>query len=412
MPDTVAMPETVPSTRRSRLIDAVLAACVAIPGIAAIPFSKLGGTSSSALTVVALLVGGASVYARYRYPVVAVAAAAATYVVAAQAGSFNPNGSSVSVALVTVGVLLWTVVMSYSLGSFRPLSWSLVGLALVIVVTQWNDLNSNFNPFPTMLAIGPWLVGWLMRSHRELARALDARAAELSSERQRYAAEAVRYERARIARELHDVVAHCMSIVVVQASAGQRLDDADPAVTDQLLDDIRELARQAECDMAGLTRLLQGDSESASARPLSRAVLDQLVDHARSAGTAVEMTVTGDLGAVPAPAAAALGRVLQEGLTNAVKHAPGAPVVVTFIANAQETSLEIRSAPGVSASSPLQGEGGGNGLRGLAERVTELGGTLHGAPTTSGGWLLSAVIPTAADELDWPAELQLTVRPW
>jgi signal transduction histidine kinase len=310
----------------------------------------------------------------------------------------------VSGGLVTVGVLLWTVVLSFALGSWRPLTWSAVGLALVIVTTQWNDLNSSFNPFPTMLAIGSWLVGWLLRSHRDLVTTLDARGAEMVSERQRYVAEAVRYERARIARELHDVVAHCMSIVVVQASAGQRLDDADRSVTDQLLDDILELARQAEFDMAGLTRLLTADS--APDRPLS-ATLDQLVERARSTGTPVQITVTGDLDAISVRAAAALHRVLQEGLTNAIKHAPGAAVVVDLSAGSQQTSLEIRNEP---SASPLLGvEGGGNGLRGLAERLTELGGTLHGQQTASGGWLLNAAIPASHEGIDRQAELEMSL---
>ena len=402
------MPDTHGTTlRRSRVIDAVLAACVAVPGIVALPFSSLGGTSSSAFTAVALVVGGVSVLARRRQAVVSAAVGAVAFVIAVATGSFNPSGSSVSGALVTVGVLLWTVVLSFALGNFRPLAWSLVGLTSVVVATQWNDLNSNFNPFPTMLAIGPWLVGWLVRSHQDLVGALDARGLELASERQRYAAEAVRYERARIARELHDVVAHCMSIVVVQASAGQRLDHVDPAVMNQLLDDIRELARQAESDMAGLTRLLTADS--ALARPLSVAVLDQFVERARSAGTPVEISVSGDLDALPADVSAALSRVLQEGLTNAIKHAPGAAVVVNLNAGWPQTSLDIRNDPAASASASTQVQGGGNGLRGLAERVTELGGTLHGEPTPSGGWLLSAVISVRREGLDSPAELQLSL---
>ena len=391
--------------RRPRVIDGVLAACVAVPGIIALPWSKLGGTSTSAFTVVALIVGAAAVLARRHQPVAAATVAAVAFVVAVATGSFNPSGNSVSDALVTVSVLLWTVVLSFSLGSFRPLGWSLVGLAAVIVSTQWNDLNSNFNPFPTMLAIGPWVVGWLVRSHQDLVQALDLRGYELATERQRYASEAVRFERARIARELHDVVAHCMSIVVVQASAGQRLDDADPAVTDQLLDDIRELARQAEADMAGLTRLLAADS--APVRALTADTLDQLVERARSTGTPVEITVAGDLGAVPARAAAALHWVLQEGLTNAIKHAPGAAVVVSLNVGSQQTSLEVRN--DASASAQLRVEGGGNGLRGLTERVTELGGALHGEHTASGGWLLNAVIPASHKGSDRPAELEMSL---
>jgi signal transduction histidine kinase len=391
--------------RRRHVVDVLLAACVALPGIVAIPLSRLGGTAGSALTVVALLVGGASVLARHRQPVIAAAAGSAVYVVAVSTGSFNPDGSSVSGGLVTVGVLLWTVVLSFALGSWRPLTWSAAGLALVIVTTQWNDLNSSFNPFPTMLAIGSWLVGWLLRSHRDLVTTLDARGAELVSERQRYVAEAVRYERARIARELHDVVAHCMSIVVVQASAGQRLDDADRSVTDQLLDDILELARQAEADMAGLTRLLTADS--APGRPLSAATVNRLVEQARSTATPVEITVTGDLDAISVRAAAALHRVLQEGLTNAIKHAPGAAVVVDLSVGSEQTSLEIRNDGSVSPL--LRVEGGGNGLRGLAERVTELGGTMHGQQSASGGWVLNAVVPTSREGTDRAAELEMSL---
>ncbi len=399
------MPDTRSTAIRSRVLDATLAACVAVPGIVALPWSNLGGTSTSAITVVALLVGAASVLARRWQPVVAAAVSAVAFVIAAESGSFNPSGNSVSAALVTVGVLLWTVVLSFSLGTFRPLVWSLVGLASVVVVTQWNDLNSNFNPFPTMLAIGPWLVGWLVRSHQDLVHTLDMRGNELASERQRYAAEAVRYERARIARELHDVVAHCMSIVVVQASAGQRLDDSDLTATNQLLDDIRELARQAEADMAGLTRLLGADS--AQVRALSVATVDRLVERARSTGTPVEITVTGDLDAIPVHAAAALHRVLQEGLTNAIKHAPGAAVVVNLSVSSQQASLAIHNE---ASALPLLGvDGGGNGLRGLAERVTELGGTLHGQQTSSGGWLLNAVIPVKSESVDHPAELEMSL---
>jgi signal transduction histidine kinase len=398
------MPDAARVAVRSRALDATLTACVALPGIVALPWSSLGGTSTSAFTVVALLIGGASVVARRWQPIVAAAIGAGAFVIAVASGSFNQSGNSVSDALVTVSVLLWTVVLSFSLGSFRPLAWSLVGLAFVVVVTQWGDLNSNFNPFPTMLAIGPWLVGWLLRSHQDLLHALDLRGGELVSERQRYAAEAVRYERARIARELHDVVAHCMSIVVVQASAGQRLDGADPAVTNQLLDDIRELARQAEADMAGLTRLLTADS--AQARAFSVATVEQLVERARSTGTPVEVTVTGDLDAIPASVAAALHRVLQEGLTNAIKHAPSAAVVVSLNVTGEQASLELYNDASASASGVA---GGGNGLRGLAERVTELGGTIYGQHTSSGGWLLTAVIPIAPGGNDRRAELEMSL---
>jgi signal transduction histidine kinase len=360
--------------RRPVVVDVFLTALTAVPGLIALPWSSPGLTGSAARNIGAaamLAVAGAAVFARRRWPVGAAAVGGVAFVVAVQAGSFDPNGSSVADALMTLGLLLWAVVLSFTLGRARPVRWPVVGLAFVVVSQQWHGLN----PFPAVLAIGSYAVGWIMRSRQDLAAALDVRAVELASERQRYATEAVRYERARIARELHDVVAHCMSIVVVQASAGQRLHDLDPGASEQIFADIGELAQQAEADLAGLTRLLSRESQPAQA--LTPAALDQLVAHATAAGTVVEVTVAGELATIPLLVAAALHRVLQEGLTNAIKHAPGAPVTVTVQAGARTTSVDV----GNEAAAPPAGV------------AVQGGGTMCSERTPSGGWLLSAVIP-------------------
>jgi signal transduction histidine kinase len=379
--------------RRPIVIDAFLAACVAVPGLAALPWSSPGTSSSGAVTagaVALLAVSAATVLARRRWSVAAAVTGGASFVVAVQAGWFDPNGSSVDGGLVTSGLLLWAVVMSFALGLVRPIRNPLLGLTIVVVAQQWHGLN----PFPVVLAVGAYAVGRVVRSRRDLADALDVRAGELASERERYATEAVRYERARIARELHDVVAHCMSIVVIQASAGQRLADlGNAAVTDRVFDDIAELARQAESDLAGLTRLLSREPESSPR--LSGQLIDQLVARAGTAGTAVTVEVAGDLDTIPSLTAAALSRVLQEGVTNAIKHAPGAPVAVSVRTDHHLTSLDVENGPTPSTSREIDVVGGGNGLRGLRERVSTLGGTLRAAPTTSGGWVLHAVIPGA-----------------
>jgi signal transduction histidine kinase len=380
--------------RRPKVIDAFLAACVALPGLAGLPWSSPGTSASGAVIAGALAllaISAATVYVRRRWPVGAAATGAVSFVVAVQAGWFDPNGSSIDGGLVTSGLLLWAVIMSFALGLVRPIRTPLVGLTAVVVAQQWHGLN----PFPMVLAGGAYAVGWVVQSRRDLAVALDVRAGELASEQQRYATEAVRYERARIARELHDVVAHCMSIIVVQASAGRRLADAgDTAITDQVFDDIAELARQAESDLAGLTRLLSRDPEQAPR--LSGQLIDQLVARAGTAGTSVTVEVAGDLDTIPSLTAAALTRVLQEGVTNAIKHAPGAPVAVDVRTDDHLTSLDVENGPIPLTPSPsreIKVSGGGNGLRGLRERVSTLGGALHSQPTAAGGWLLSAVIP-------------------
>jgi signal transduction histidine kinase len=379
--------------RRPIVIDAFLAACVAVPGLAGLPWSSPGTSAGAAVTagaIALLAVSAGTVVARRRWPILAAVTGGVSFVIAVQAGWFDPNGSSVDGGFVTSGLLLWAVIMSFALGLVRPIRSPLVALAIVIVAQQWHGLN----PFPVVLAGGAYAVGWVVRSRRDLADALDVRAGELASEQQRYATEAVRYERARIARELHDVVAHCMSIVVVQASAGQRLADlGDTTVTDRVFDDIAELARQAESDLAGLTRLLSREPESSPR--LSGQLIDQLVARAGTAGTAVTVEVAGDLDTIPSLTAVALTRVLQEGVTNAIKHAPGAPVAVGLRTDQHLTSLDVANGPAPSASDQLDVLGGGNGLRGLRERVSTLGGALNSQPTADGGWLLSAVIPAA-----------------
>ncbi len=368
------------------MTDALLAVAIAVPGLVSLVWSA-AGTGNAAPTVAVLLVCGAGVTTRSRSPLTATVAGSLACMLAVQTDSFNPDQSSVSDALVTLGVLLWLAALAFTLGTVPRLTISLVGMVFLLVAPQW----AGFNPFLTVLAIGPWSIGRLARSQQQLLITLAERAGELASERQRYAAEAIRYERARIARELHDVVAHCMSIVVVQAAAGQRLDQDDPALTGPLFDDINDLARQASSDIGSLTQLLRRDTAPPA---LSRDLIDRLIFHAGLAGTRVQVTVSGDLDTIPAPSSAALNRMLREGLTNAIKHAPRAAVTVTVTNDDRATSLLLQNAAPRPAAIDLPDTGGGNGLRGISERITALGGTLGSGPTTSGGWQLSATIPT------------------
>ena len=365
--------------------DALLGVGIAVPGLVSLLWSA-AGTGNPTPTVIVLLVCGAAVATRSRWPLTGTVAGSLAYAIAVQTDSFNPDQSGVSDVLATLGVLLWLAVSAFTLGTLRRLPVSLIGMLFLLVTPQW----AGFNPFLTALAIGPWLIGRLARSQQELLTTLAERGGELASERERYAIEAIRYERVRIARELHDVVAHCMSIVVVQAAAGQRLDKDDLALTGPLFDDINELARQASSDIAGLSRLLRRDAAPPS---LSRELIDRLVVNAALAGTSVQVNISGDLDTIPAPCAAALTRMLQEGLTNAIKHAPGAAVAISVTIDLHATSLIVHNAAAGTAAADLHDSGGGNGLNGIYQRITALGGTLGSGPTTSGGWLLTATIP-------------------
>jgi signal transduction histidine kinase len=240
------------------------------------------------------------------------------------------------------------------------------------------------------LTVGPWLIGRLLQSRQVLAAALLARGADLAAERERYAAEAVRYERTRVARELHDIVAHSMSVVVIQAAAGQRLRIDDPTGRGEVLGAITELVRQAEADIGALTRLLSQGPDPAGR--LSQEVVDQLLEHAARTGAAIEMTLSGDLDAMDPATSAVLYRVLQEALTNAFKYAPGARISVSLVAGDHESRVAVTNRPAAPGTLALAGHSGGNGLRGLSERVTALGGTLQAARTERGGWQVVAAI--------------------
>jgi signal transduction histidine kinase len=235
-----------------------------------------------------------------------------------------------------------------------------------------------------------WGAGRAMRAHEVVARRLKERAAELAEEREAYAQLSVRYERARIAAELHDIVAHAISVMVVQASAGQRLAAVDPELTTQTFHTIADAARQAEDDMGRLVALLGDEPDTAPAPDL--ALVRELVARAAGSGLDVTLRLEGGVDDVPAATAAAAYRVVQESLTNALRYAAGAPVAVTLRGDEEAIDVEVRN--GAADSEPqLRGAGTGNGLAGLRERIDACGGSVEAGPQPGGGWRVAARIP-------------------
>ena len=206
-----------------------------------------------------------------------------------------------------------------SLGLMLPLRWSAAWMAGLAVATVW---ALSFDVPVTMLGVGWWLVGVTFRHHEQISARLRHRADELAAEQERFAAEAVRLERARIARELHDVVAHCMTVIVIQARAGQQLTDLDPDGAAEALDAILATAHEAENDLDTLVGVM--DPHRAS--PLTREVLEVIVRRATTGGNRVDLAVLGDPDVLDPERAAVAHRVVQESLTNALRHAPGADV--------------------------------------------------------------------------------------
>jgi signal transduction histidine kinase len=196
----------------------------------------------------------------------------------------------------------------------------------------------------------------------------------------------VERERARIARELHDIVAHHLAVIVVQAGAG-RVATAEGAEAAERFARIRSSGEQALADMERLVGLLDPEHETSEGRPS----IEVLVDQAQAAG--LRMTTSPlppDLALSPEVEQVAY-RIVQEGLTNAIKHAPGSEMTLRVAARGGELEIELWNAGGQGSSS-LAHAGSGLGLRGLRERVAELGGSLEAGPR-GGGWRLAAAIP-------------------
>ena len=376
----------MPRLTAGRRTDIALAAAVAAPALAVTVWAGLAGQPPPWPNLAVLGVGAAAMLARRSRPVAAALVTSVAYVISVQSGSFNLHGSSPGTIAETIGTGIAVPALCYTLGAYVSLPGSLAGLAALTASLQWGELN----PFPAMLTVGLWLVGRGVRSHRLLAANLRIRAFELESEREQFAAETVRYERDRIARELHDVIAHSVSIMVIQASAGQRLTPGDP-VAGELLAGIAEIAREAATDIGGLTSLLNPALE----HPLTREHLEDLLARTAQTGVQLDFDIVGDVSSIPGHSARATYRILQEGLTNAIRHAPGAAIQVS-VACGDGVRLEIVNHPPPAGAVGVGQLGSGHGLTGLAERATALGGTIHSGPVPAGGWRLSAEFPATA----------------
>jgi signal transduction histidine kinase len=224
-------------------------------------------------------------------------------------------------------------------------------------------------------------------------RALATQTEHTDTERAR---SAVLEERTRIARELHDVVAHHLSLIAVQAeTAPYRLSGLpDPARAE--FGSLSEVAREALTEMRRLLGVLRQDQPAGLAPQPQLADLPALVDTARRAGVDVELSVPAELATVPAGVGVCAYRIVQESLSNASQHAPGAAVTVSVDTvptdeGARAVQLRVANGPGAAPAPPARGRG--HGLTGMRERVALLGGSLSAGPTAAGGFVVSAELP-------------------
>jgi signal transduction histidine kinase len=233
---------------------------------------------------------------------------------------------------------------------------------------------------------GAWGAGWLVRQRAAQARRAFAESGEL-------ARIAVSEERARIARELHDVVAHSVSIIAVQAGAAEELIDRDPDKARQHMSSVRRTAREAMSEMRRLLDVLRAD-EPGYAPQAGLARLPDLLDETRGAGVPVELIEHGERPRLAPGVDLVAFRVVQESLTNVRKHAPGAATRVYFRYRPKTLELEVVNEAAVTPAN-ANGRQGGHGLVGMRERVHLFDGSFDAQPVANGGFRVHATLPLA-----------------
>ena len=243
-----------------------------------------------------------------------------------------------------------------------------------------------------------WLAGWTLRLRRARWAELQARAERLEREREEEARRAVTEERLRIARELHDVIAHSMSVIAVQSAVGHHVIDTQPTEARQALGAIEATSRSALTEMRRLLGVLRQEGEPrGSLTPAPRlADLAALVTQVQDAGLKVWINVEGQRGAIPPGIDLSAYRIVQEALTNVIKHAFSSSATVTIGHHPDAVTVEITD-QGTAAPPrvPAPRTGSGHGIIGMRERVAVFGGEFTAGPGPDGGFRVRARFPIA-----------------
>jgi len=245
------------------------------------------------------------------------------------------------------------------------------------------------------LVAGSWLLGSFARRWQTMAAENAQRAMELEEARIELAQSAVAAERLRIARELHDVVAHSMSVIAMHAGAARLAVGTDPASERAALDVIERSSRGALGEMRRLVTLLRDENAAELGRsPAPRLTeLHTLVADVVAVGLTVDVRTEGNLNTVPPGISLAAYRIIQEALTNIVRHAGLTRATLLVKAGTDELTIRVVNAPPSTSSERADPAGGRHGSIGMRERVVLYGGTLSAGPTADGGWLWKRSCP-------------------
>lgn len=298
----------------------------------------------------------------------------------------NPDGQ--------FSTLLALVLVAYTNGADNRPPWSYVGLGVLVVPflagLAMEDLEPSDVAAALVFLVGPWSVGVAMRQWAARSSHAEARARRLEQEREEHVAAATAAERTRIARELHDIVSHSISVIAIQTQAVRRRLAADQVREAEELIAVESAAREALAEMRRLVGVLRSDGETASLSPQpGLRELERLCQHIGSSGLAVDIHVEGRPYALPAGLDLAAYRIVQEGLTNALRHsgARRAKVLLRYHSNRVDIAVEDDG----RGFDPVTVGSQGHGLIGVRERVGLYGGTVEVLPASTGTRLVASL---------------------
>jgi signal transduction histidine kinase len=276
----------------------------------------------------------------------------------------------------------------YTVASLGRKRWQRLGVLVAILITfppaslllKHNDLDEFM--FTLLLPLAAFLLGSLERTRREHAETLRERAEQLERERVAEAARAAAEERARVARDMHDILAHAVSLMVVQAEAGPVVVQRDPERAERAFEAIADAGRDAMTQLRRLLGVLKADETQRLPQP----TLDELPE---LVGGTASLEVTGERRPVPPDTEIAVYRIVQEALTNTVKHARAQHVAVRLDWSADELEVSVVD----DGQGPQATVAGGHGLVGIRERAAACGGTAEAGPRPGGGFWVRARLP-------------------
>lgn len=364
--ETIRAVRGLRAAHRPVLFDIVLAAAATFVEVGLL-FND--GTRPAPLPIAATVLTGAVLLARRRFGVAVVAATVAAAAAVTAAG-YSPGGAPAVVAL-------------WSLAETRDRRVSLAVLAPVAVFLEADAVCSP------PVSIGAWTLGAYMQTRRRYVQAVEERAATLEHEREQLDLIAAQRERGAIARELHDIVAHSVTVMLIGVRGARDVLETEPQVAARTLEQVETSAEQSLAELRRILVLLR-ERHPAETRPQpSLADLDELVAGYRSAGLPVRLEIAGEPLDLPSGVELSAYRIIEEALTNALKHAGATRVTVRLDYGGTELEVRVHD-DGTGTGEPGPG---GHGLVGMRERVAVLGGELEAGRAPGGGFRVAARLP-------------------